>query len=145
MIIGEAPGRDEVRTSVPFVGDSGGLLDDALARAQSSRSHYFITNLFKGDVGQGDPDPTPDQLKDHADLLRCEFTVIRPVAVLLLGRIATRQFLMDCRTLGPWVGKVREHDGLVLIPCWHPGAVLRDRRKLPEFQKAVATFVAASR
>jgi uracil-DNA glycosylase len=46
LIIGEAPGEDEERTGVPFVGASGKLLDNLLALAGLSRNQFNVTNVF---------------------------------------------------------------------------------------------------
>ena len=46
-IVGEAPGADEERNKVPFVGAAGRLLDSLLARAGIRRSSCFITNVIK--------------------------------------------------------------------------------------------------
>ena len=46
MIVGEAPGRDEDRVGLPFVGAAGQLLDKMLASIGLDRSAVYITNLL---------------------------------------------------------------------------------------------------
>jgi len=47
MVVGEAPGAEEIRRNQPFVGRSGQLLDQALAQAGIERSASFIANVFR--------------------------------------------------------------------------------------------------
>ena len=47
MIVGEAPGAEEVRLGRPFVGRSGQLLDKALAQAGIERAASYIANVFR--------------------------------------------------------------------------------------------------
>ena len=46
MIIGEAPGGDEDRMGLPFVGAAGQLLDKMLAAIGLDRQHVYITNIL---------------------------------------------------------------------------------------------------
>jgi uracil-DNA glycosylase family 4 len=47
MIIGEAPGKHENETGIPFSGPSGEMLDDCLRKAGARRSEIYITNVCK--------------------------------------------------------------------------------------------------
>ncbi len=47
LIVGEAPGAEEIRQNQPFVGRSGQLLDKALAEAGIERAACFIANVFR--------------------------------------------------------------------------------------------------
>ncbi len=90
MIVGEAPGENERMQGIPFSpdGDAGGRLDKALDLAEATRDEFFITNLFKGDVGTGNRNPRQGEIRDHRPLLIQEMIDVRPVAVLLLGAVA---------------------------------------------------------
>ncbi|MDI3309539.1 MAG: uracil-DNA glycosylase, partial [Acetobacteraceae bacterium] len=46
MFVGEAPGADEDRAGLPFVGASGRFLDRMLASIGLDRSRFLITNLI---------------------------------------------------------------------------------------------------
>lgn len=46
LIVGEAPGEEEVRQGRPFVGSSGQLLNHLLAAAGFEREDWNITNVF---------------------------------------------------------------------------------------------------
>lgn len=47
MIVGEAPGAEEIRLGQPFVGRSGQLLDKALAQAGIERAASYVANVFR--------------------------------------------------------------------------------------------------
>jgi DNA polymerase len=47
LIVGEAPGKYEDETGIPFVGPAGKILDDCLFKAGIRRSDTYITNVIK--------------------------------------------------------------------------------------------------
>ncbi|QCO00882.1 uracil-DNA glycosylase [Azospirillum argentinense] len=46
-IVGEAPGAEEARRGVPFVGRSGQLLDETLKAAGVERAESLVANVFR--------------------------------------------------------------------------------------------------
>lgn len=46
-LVGEQPGRDEVRSHKPFTGPAGGVLDDCLRSAGVVRGECYLTNVIK--------------------------------------------------------------------------------------------------
>ena len=56
MIVGEAPGRDEDRVGLPFVGAAGQLLDGMLASIGLDESTVYITNLLPWRTPKSDAD-----------------------------------------------------------------------------------------
>jgi uracil-DNA glycosylase len=148
MIVGEAPGRDEIRQGEPFIGSCGVLLDNALQRHGLSRQSIYITNAFKGDVGPGNPRPTRAQLDDHFPILMSEIECVRPTIILTLGQRAACVLLPDVlRTLrsalGPYVGELRRSPtaGIQVLPWYHPGYVLRGGAPREAFDSTVGHFV----
>src|SRR5580692_1651630 len=47
VLVGEAPGAEEVRLGHPFVGRSGQLLDKMLMRAGIERKQCMVANVFR--------------------------------------------------------------------------------------------------
>lgn len=141
MIIGEAPGRKEIEQGKPFVGRSGTLLDEALVRAGATRERFYITNVYKGDVGSGNRNPTEDEIRDHRHYLRAELEAVRPSGVLLLGRVAVLSFLPDIERLGDHVTRRYSIGGIHYYPCWHPAYCLRNKSALSDFKYTVMKFV----
>lgn len=145
MIIGEAPGRTEIEKGIPFCGRSGELLDRSLRDAGSSRDRWYITNLFKGDVGYGNRNPSKEEIDDHWPLLQDEIRQVNPRGILLLGRVATQAFIPGLARMGDVITERVEGDGYYLYPLWHPAFVLRQGREArAEFDFGVAKFVLVS-
>lgn len=93
MLIGEAPGKVEARTEIPFTGPSGKLLDSYLqySNLPSLRS-WYKTNLVKH-YQEGNPDPTLDQIIDWTPVLLSELEEVQPEIILTVGRHSTNFFL----------------------------------------------------
>ena len=68
MLIGEAPGADEDRMGLPFVGVSGRLLDRMLAAIGLDRSKVYIANMVPWRP-PGNRDPSPEELAQCAPFL----------------------------------------------------------------------------
>ena len=63
MFVGEAPGAEEDRQGLPFVGRAGGLLNEMLGEIGMSRDDVFIANVFKcRPPGNRDPTTAGDRV-----------------------------------------------------------------------------------
>lgn len=141
MIIGEAPGRNEIEQGQPFVGRSGILLNQTLELLNTGRERFYITNIFKGDVGDGNRNPTFDEMGDHRPLLEQEILDVNPTGILLLGSFACEYFGLIGR-MGDMTGNEYEVQGRRVFPCYHPAYVLRQRgHTTTRFVQAVGRFV----
>lgn len=141
MIIGEAPGREEIQRGEPFVGRSGKFLDESLERVGLTRSDVYITNVFKGDVGSGNRNPTPQEIASHWESLGVEISEGNPAGILLVGAVATRAFLPGTKRMGDVVGRRIWDGGRHLYPVWHPAYILRGNTQAGhEFDYQVARW-----
>jgi DNA polymerase len=141
MILGEAPGREEDRLGMPFVGASGKLLRSELTRAGLPLKQCYITNSVKCF-----PDGTPseeDVRKCGSVYLKNEVALLQPSYILAVGRIALSTLvpgwkLSDVKgqLLGSWL-----NDGFV-FPVWHPAYILRNRSKMDEWRIDLENFAA---
>ncbi len=100
MIIGEAPGANEVEQQVPFIGMAGKNLSRLIEGAGMSREKDFlITNAFpfrtfqEGAKGIKNRTPNTAELKAGAVLLRMELAIVQPRMILVLGGSAKKAFL----------------------------------------------------
>lgn len=99
MLVGEAPGKDENREGLPFVGYAGKTLDQLLRQAGIDRNECIVTNVFReqppaNNVGYYylDPQPTKrtkptEQGQEHIDLLKEEIEKYNPNVVIALGAV----------------------------------------------------------
>jgi len=95
MIIGEAPGANEVKEKQPFVGMAGKNLDYLISLSKYDRKKdIIITNAFPFRTFEGNKNRTPkaSELKEGAKLLLQEIEIVKPRLILLLGNSAIKGF-----------------------------------------------------
>jgi len=128
MLVGEAPGYDEVLQRKPFVGEAGKVLDKCLTEAGVERRSIFITNVVKCRPLNNETPPL-SAIKACAEYLDKEIEEIKPRVIGLLGNVAIE------RVLGKGVGGVSKIRGNVFwsekynctcIPMFHPAYLLRN-------------------
>lgn len=131
MFIGEGPGEQEDRTSRPFVGRAGQLLDDMLAMIDLKREKVFIGNMVKCRPPQN-RDPLNIEQEACIGYLRNQVALLKPKIIVCLGRIAAMKLIKEdfkiTREHGQWIEKA----GVWMMAMYHPSALLRDPRKRPE-------------
>lgn len=84
MFIGEAPGADEDREGVPFVGAAGQLLNKMLAAAGLDRAGVYITNILPWRP-PGNRTPTPNEINVCLPFLRRHIELVKPKLLVLVG------------------------------------------------------------
>lgn len=154
MIVGEAPGEQEVAKGEPFVGASGMELSRMLHEAGILRSACFITNVCRerpagNDVGAFIPSRKKDITADHVqvrdrmclpvvreglDLLKREIELVRPNVIIALGNVSLWA-LTGKWGITDWRGSLLLTEDLwdstgkplrvKVIPTYHPAAILR--------------------
>jgi uracil-DNA glycosylase family 4 len=128
MFVGEAPGAEEDRQGLPFVGRAGQLLNQLLEEIGLSREDVFIANVLKSRP-PGNRDPQPLEIAACEPYLFEQVRLIEPRVVCTLGNFATK--LLSGSPVG--ITKVRgtpqvhELGGrtVFLLPLLHPAAALR--------------------
>lgn len=126
VFIGEAPGKQEDLTGLPFVGASGKFLNEMLAQTGLERGDVYITNVVKYRP-PNNRDPKPAEKKAFMPYLLKQLEIIKPKVVITLGRHSMEYFLP-----GAIIGDIhgRPHkvkidgDELTIIPLYHPAAAL---------------------
>ena len=126
LVIGEGPGAEEDRQGLPFVGPAGRFLDKWLEAVGLSRdTNAFIANVVKCRP-PGNRDPQPDESAACMPYLARQAEILRPRAVLAVGRIAAQNLLGTAQGIGALRGRVFSWRGIPLVATYHPSAVLRD-------------------
>jgi DNA polymerase len=126
MVVGEGPGADEDASGLPFVGPAGKLLDKMLSSIGLSReTNCFIANVVKCRPPQN-RDPAADEQAACLGFLRRQIALLRPRAILCVGRIASGALLGTADGVGKLRGKWFDFEGLPLLVTYHPSALLRD-------------------
>lgn len=131
MLVGEAPGSNEDRQGLPFVGRAGQLLDDMLAIIGLDRTKVYITNTVKCR-----PPENRDPLNLEQDMcmgfLRRQIGLLRPRIVVGLGRIAAMRLIDRDFRITQDHGRWYDVDGMRMTAIYHPSALLRDPARRPE-------------
>jgi DNA polymerase len=128
MFVGIAPGRfgGDI-TGIPFSGDrSGMLLRKMIARAGIQDA--FITNLVRcnpRDERGRNRDPRAAEIDNCRRHLEAEIAIVRPRVIVCLGAMAWRHLAGRDSPFDPTRPKIRERDGALLYPMYHPGYVIR--------------------
>ncbi|NMB25791.1 MAG: uracil-DNA glycosylase [Firmicutes bacterium] len=143
MFIGEGPGADEDAQGRPFVGAAGRLLDKLIISMDLAREDVFIGNVVKCRPPRN-RDPKPDEVKACMPYLARQIELINPDVLVVLGATALKA-LVDpkasiTRIRGTWL----KRSGIMVMPTFHPAALLRDpRRKILvwEDMKKVMAFL----
>lgn len=128
MLIGEAPGRNEDLTGVPFVGAAGKFLDELLAAAGLSRDDVFVANVVKCRP-PGNRNPAPVEIETCVPFLREQVRVIGPEIIVTLGNFATRVVLRTDAGISTLRGTVHQAGRFKVLPVYHPAAAIYDRAK----------------
>ncbi|MFC1477118.1 uracil-DNA glycosylase family protein [candidate division KSB1 bacterium] len=143
LFIGEAPGADEDRTGIPFVGRAGKLLDKLLAEVGLDRKKVFIGNILKCRPPQN-RDPNPLEAATCIPYLENQIELIRPKIIVALGRIAAQTLLQTTTAIGKLRGIVHQYRGTDMIATYHPAALLRSGRFMDptrqDFQRIVNLY-----
>jgi len=130
MFIGEAPGADEDRQGLPFVGVSGQLLDRMLATIGLARSrHFYITNILPFRP-PGNRTPTDAEIALFLPFIRRHIALVRPRLVVLLGGTAAKALLGSregiTRLRGRWHQIIIETlPPIPTLATLHPAYLLR--------------------
>jgi DNA polymerase len=127
MFIGEAPGFHEDRQGVPFVGAAGGLLTGLLEGIGLTRDRVYIANVLKCRP-PGNRDPQPDEIESCQPWLAEQIDLIDPKVICTLGNFSTRLLLGKPAGISRVRGQRFTYRSRVLIPTFHPAAILHGGR-----------------
>ncbi|MHB1543584.1 MAG: uracil-DNA glycosylase [Gammaproteobacteria bacterium] len=145
LFVGEAPGAEEDRQGLPFVGRAGQLLTSMIEAMGLERNGVFISNVLKCRP-PGNRDPAPDEIKACLPYLDRQISLLKPKIVVVLGRIAAQSLLATEVPISRLRGQVRSYgpDGIPLVVTYHPAYLLRNpiakRESWRDLRLALATF-----
>lgn len=130
MVIGEAPGRDEDRQGLPFVGRAGQLLDRMFAAigmdraAPDTEAAIYITNVLPWRPPQN-RDPKPEEVAMMLPFVERHVALVDPQVLVLMGNHSC-QALLGMRGITRLRGKWAEAMGRPALPMFHPAYLLRN-------------------
>lgn len=122
VFIGEAPGAQEDKQGIPFVGRAGQFLNDMLELVHLSRKDVYITNIVKYRPPDN-RDPLPEEKTEFLPYLYKQLAIIQPKLVVTLGRHSMEAFLPGLR-ISQVHGQPKRKNDIVYLPLYHPAAAL---------------------
>ena len=134
LVVGEAPGREEDRAGLPFVGRSGQLLDRMFAaiglsrQAADAADALYITNVLPWRPPQN-RDPSGDEIAMMRPFLERHIELAAPQILVTMGNPATKTLLDTTTGITRMRGTWAAWRGIPLMPMFHPAALLRDPGK----------------
>lgn len=133
MLIGEAPGADEDKKGIPFVGRAGKLLNEFLEKAGIKRGEdIYIANTVKCRPPENRK-PLPIEKTACEGNLKKQIDAVKPKVIVLCGATAMESFIKDKKlTITKARGQVFEYkNGIKLVPVFHPSYLLRQHSVEP--------------
>jgi DNA polymerase len=128
MFVGEAPGADEDREGLPFVGRSGKLLDRMMAAIGLDRTSAYIANIVPWRP-PGNRTPTPQEAAICLPFIARQIELVDPDILVCLGG-PSAQALLNIRdgitkVRGRWYDFETGKRTIRAIPTFHPAYLLR--------------------
>jgi DNA polymerase len=127
MFVGEAPGANEDRMGLPFVGQAGKLLDKLLNEIGLERRDVFVANVLKCRP-PNNRDPHPNEVESCQQYLRRQVDLIEPVVICTLGNFSTKLLRGEITGISRLHGKEEIRcigsRAVRLYPLYHPAAAL---------------------
>lgn len=153
MFVGEAPGKNEAETGVPFCGAAGRVLDELLASIHLKRQEVYVTNVIK-DRPPNNRDPSPQEIELYSPFLVRQVKIIKPAIIATLGRFSM-EFIMREFGLESELDKIstlhgksfvtpKQFGSLQVVPLYHPAVALYNasqRKVLEEDFRILATIL----
>jgi DNA polymerase len=128
MFVGEAPGADEDREGLPFVGRSGKLLDRMMAAIGLDRGSAYIANIVPWRP-PGNRTPTPQESAICLPFIRRQIELADPDILICLGKPSMQTLLGINEGIKASRGRWRDYDTgkrvIKAMATFHPAYLLR--------------------
>ena len=134
MIVGEAPGIEEERTGISFVGESGDLLKKMLIAIKIKKESIYSTYAINFRPPE-DRKPTSAEIKRYSQFLQKHISIIKPKIIILMGITAMESLTgLNAKISlerGKWKEVIIKNTNYNVIITFNPSYLLR----VPENKK----------
>ena len=129
VIIGEAPGAEEDKQGVPFVGRAGQMLTKMIENViEVPRQEVFICNILKCRPPEN-RNPEEDEISCCEPYLKKQLEIINPKLILTLGKFASQWLLQSDTPISKLRGRFSSYHGIPCLPTFHPAYLLRNAKQ----------------
>ncbi len=126
VFCGEAPGADEDRQGIPFVGRAGKLLTDIIQKGMKlRREDVYILNILRCRP-PGNRNPEPVEAANCREFLDRQLAAIQPEFICCLGAVAAQNLLETTLSIGKLRGRFHDYNGIKVLCTYHPAYLLRN-------------------
>lgn len=150
LLLGEAPGKEEVLAAQPFVGKAGKNLNEFLAMTGLTRDKLYLTNVVKfrptrvsekGTVSNRPP--TQEEIALCRPCLEAEIEAVNPKLILSLGNVALQALLGKDAKIGNYHGKATKNaQGRTVFALYHPASIIYNPKLKETYAKDIAALCA---
>lgn len=125
MFIGEAPGKNEDESGIPFIGRAGQLLRKFMFEVGFKNNDFYIANTIKCRPPENRK-PTKEEKLACFQFLEKQIELVNPKIIVLVGSTALESFIFDKKmTITKARGQIFEINNRKFIPIFHPSYLLR--------------------
>ncbi len=126
LFVGEAPGAEEDKQGLPFVGRAGALLGAMLTSIGLSRKDVYIANVLKCRP-PNNRDPFGQEVRECSPFLHKQIDLVQPAVIVAMGRFAAQALLNSDQSLGQLRGSAHTFGeiSVPLVVTYHPAYLLR--------------------
>jgi len=125
VFVGEAPGEEEDRQGLPFVGPSGQLFTDIITKGMKmKREDVYICNVIKCRP-PNNRDPLPEEKDACEPYFLQQLDYVQPKVICALGGHAAKTLLKTDASTGSLRGKWHFYHGIPLRVTYHPAYLIR--------------------
>ena len=121
--IGEAPGEDEDRQGLPFVGAAGQLLNKIIEACGMKREEVYIMNVLRCRPPRNRT-PLPNEAANCRGFFECQIELVAPKFICALGSCAAHNLLGTTLSIGKLRGRFHDYRGIPVIVTYHPAYLL---------------------
>jgi DNA polymerase len=132
VFVGEAPGADEDRQGLAFVGKAGQLLTKIIEAIKLKREEVYICNIIKCRPPENRI-PSADEITCCVPYVMKQLEAINPPIICALGNVAAHSLLNTTTPMNRLRGRFHKFGQALLMPTYHPSALFRT----PEYKKLV--------
>lgn len=125
VLMGEAPGADEDRQGIPFVGRAGQLLTKIIEACTLRREDVYILNTLKCRPPEN-RNPMPEEVANCRGYFERQLEILRPEFICCLGGIAAQSLLKSELTIGKLRKRFHDYHGMQVLCTYHPSYLLRN-------------------
>jgi len=125
VFVGEAPGEEEDRQGLPFVGKAGALLTRIIDAMGLTREGVYICNAIKCRP-PNNRTPTDEEITICRGYLIQQIDIIKPQVIVALGAVSVRALFGSWERITKLRGKFIDYKGIKVMPTFHPSYLLRE-------------------